>query len=82
MDLIFLARWLKDDALSTLPNVEPYHGHLFSKIGKYCTTLPGVKDVVCRRDGYEKLAKPLREDFEEHQIIQIYKVNNIVKINH
>lgn len=39
-------------------------------------TLPTLKESVYRN--YEKLAAPLREDFEEGQIERIFKVNSLI----
>lgn len=41
-------------------------------------TLPTLKESVCK--DYERLAGPLREDFDEGEIERIYRVNHVFKL--
>lgn len=43
-------------------------------------TLPTLKENVCQK--YEKLAGPLRDDFDEGEIERIYKVYNDLHFLH
>uniref|UniRef100_A0A182NQQ9 Activating signal cointegrator 1 complex subunit 3 n=1 Tax=Anopheles dirus TaxID=7168 RepID=A0A182NQQ9_9DIPT len=74
MQCIIQARWLDDAIVLTLPNVEPHNASIFNqiKIDLPFLTLPALKEKCNRK--YENLAGPLRQEFEEHEIEQIYKV--------
>uniref|UniRef100_A0A182SQH2 SEC63 domain-containing protein n=1 Tax=Anopheles maculatus TaxID=74869 RepID=A0A182SQH2_9DIPT len=74
MQCIIQARWLDDPVAMTLPNVESYNVAIFSQIktDSPFLTLPALKEKCNRK--YEMLAAPLRQEFEEPEIEQIYKV--------
>uniref|UniRef100_A0A182QHM2 Activating signal cointegrator 1 complex subunit 3 n=1 Tax=Anopheles farauti TaxID=69004 RepID=A0A182QHM2_9DIPT len=74
MQCIIQARWLDDPVVMTLPNVEPYNASVFNQIKTELPflTLPALKEKCNRK--YENLAGPLRQEFEEQEIEQIYKV--------
>lgn len=74
MQCIVQARWIDDPVVMTLPNVEPHNAHVFNhiKLDYPCLTLPALKEKCHRK--YENLAGPLRQEFEEPEIEQIYKV--------
>jgi activating signal cointegrator complex subunit 3 len=69
------ARWHDESVFLCLPNVEPHNCYVFDEIKvDNCSTLtlPILKEK-CRRN-YEVLAGPLRQEFDEAEIEQIYKV--------
>ncbi|KXJ73287.1 hypothetical protein RP20_CCG016160 [Aedes albopictus] len=74
MQCIVQARWIDDPVVMTLPNVEPHNAHVFKhvKLDHPFLTLPALKEKCHRK--YENLAGPLRQEFEEPEIEQIYKV--------
>lgn len=74
MQCVIQARWLDDPCVMCLPNVEEINVSTFNKIklGYPVLTLPGLKEKILRN--YELLASPLRDDFNEPEIEQIYKV--------
>lgn len=74
MQCIIQARWYDDPVVLCLPHVEEINTSVFNKIktGYPILTLPGIKEKCLRN--YEQLAKPLRQDFGEPEIEQIYKV--------
>ncbi|XP_041762573.1 activating signal cointegrator 1 complex subunit 3 [Anopheles merus] len=74
MQCIIQARWLDDPVVMTLPNVEAYNAAIFSQIKTDLPflTLPALKEKCNRK--YENLAATLRQEFEEPEIEQIYKV--------
>lgn len=78
LQCIIQARWQDDPLVLGLPHVEEYTVPLFNKIktGYPVFTLPGLKEKCLKN--YELLANPLREEFDEPEIEQIYKV--ILKI--
>ncbi|CAG4955228.1 unnamed protein product [Parnassius apollo] len=75
MQCIIQARWPSDSPLTTLPHVDSQHLYMFSHMSRDtnrpCTTLNGLKVTSMRN--YELLAKYLRREFEENQILQIHK---------
>uniref|UniRef100_A0A1A9WJB5 U5 small nuclear ribonucleoprotein 200 kDa helicase n=1 Tax=Glossina brevipalpis TaxID=37001 RepID=A0A1A9WJB5_9MUSC len=74
MQSIIQARWFDESEFLTLPNVNNSNVHVFYNViykDQYLT-LPVLKDLT--RNDYERLAGPLRDCFEEHEIEQIYKV--------
>ncbi|ALC46005.1 CG5205 [Drosophila busckii] len=75
MQCVIQARWFDGSEFLTLPTVNDENLDAFLNIN--CPqhnqlTLPVLKEL-CRKD-YEVLASPLRSEFEEHEIEQIYKV--------
>lgn len=74
MQCTIQARWIDDPIVMCLPHVEEINVPLFIKIkiGHPVLTLPGLKEKCLKN--YELLAAPLREDFGEPEIEQIYKV--------
>ncbi|XP_055607496.1 activating signal cointegrator 1 complex subunit 3 [Uranotaenia lowii] len=74
MQCIIQARWIDDPVALTLPHVDPHNAHIFThvKLDHPFLTLPALKEK-CHRN-YENLARPLRQEFEEQEIEQIYKV--------
>lgn len=74
LQCLIQARWQDDPLVLGLPYVEEYTVPLFNKIktGYPVLTLPGLKEKCLKN--YELLAKPLREEFDEPEIEQIYKV--------
>jgi len=77
MQSVIQARWFDESEFLTLPHVNHANLDLFYNIENdyEYLTLPALKDL-CRKE-YEKLAKPLRDMFEESEIEQIYKVISI-----
>lgn len=76
MQCIIQARWLDDSPVLQLPYVETINVNVFKKIPLHpyeILTLPVLKEICAKN--YKSLAGPLREDFDEPQIEQIYKVN-------
>lgn len=74
MQSIIQARWYDEPAVMCLPNVEDVNVAAFRKIktGYPVLTLPGLKEK-CHKN-YELLAGPLRSDYNEREIEQIYKI--------
>uniref|UniRef100_A0A182M3Z2 Activating signal cointegrator 1 complex subunit 3 n=1 Tax=Anopheles culicifacies TaxID=139723 RepID=A0A182M3Z2_9DIPT len=74
MQCIIQARWLDDPVVMMLPHVETYNAGVFNQIKTEFPflTLPALKEKCNRK--YENLAAPLRQEFEEPEIEQIYKV--------
>ncbi|XP_055550848.1 activating signal cointegrator 1 complex subunit 3 [Wyeomyia smithii] len=74
MQCIIQGRWLDDPIVLTLPYVEPHNAYVFNQVKIDCKflTLPALKEKCNRK--YEVLAGPLRQEFEEPEIEQIYKV--------
>lgn len=75
MQSIIQARWYDDPVVLTLPHVEHYNYTVFNKIQHNYPvfTLPGLKELCIKN--YEVLAGPLREEFSEPEIEQIYQVS-------
>lgn len=80
MQCIIQARWPAEPPVTTLPNVEMEHVHLFKAVLKNSQSefvLLNALKVACENN-YERLAKPLRREFDESQIEEIYAVRIIV----
>lgn len=77
MQMVIQARWIEESPLLTLPHIESHHLYLFSlmsrSLKKQCTFPAGLK-MACLNN-YEALAVHLREEFDDNEIEQIYKVN-------
>ncbi|KAL7033852.1 hypothetical protein ACKWTF_007745 [Chironomus riparius] len=74
MQCVIQARWQDDHIALCLPHVNEQNCHVFDKIkiDYPILTLPLLKEKCIKN--YEALAGPLRKEFEEPQIEQIYKV--------
>lgn len=74
MQCIVQARWLDEPNVLTLPHVEQQNVPLFTRLLSDYTafTLPALKEKYYRN--YEKMALLLRDDFDETQIENIYRV--------
>ncbi|XP_077300347.1 activating signal cointegrator 1 complex subunit obelus [Arctopsyche grandis] len=76
MQMVIQARWIEESPLLTLPHVESHHLYLFSlmsrALNRPCMFPAGLK-AACFRE-YEALATHLRQEFDDSQIEQIYKV--------
>lgn len=74
MQCIIQARWHDESPFMTLPHVESLNLPTFKRIRvrEPELSLPGLKDACHNK--YEHLAAPLRGDFEEPQIENIFKV--------
>ncbi|XP_035776945.1 activating signal cointegrator 1 complex subunit 3-like [Anopheles albimanus] len=82
MQCIIQARWLHDPVVMSLPNVESHNASVFKRIKTDFPflVLPGLKETCSRH--YEKLAEPLRQEFDEPEIEQIHKVlSNLPSLN-
>ena len=75
MQCVIQGRWIDDPVVMCLPNVESYNAEVFNhvKLNSPFLTLAALKEA-CYRKNYEILAKPLRQEFDEPEIEQIYKV--------
>ncbi|KAG5681795.1 hypothetical protein PVAND_011203 [Polypedilum vanderplanki] len=71
---VIQARWQDDPVVLCLPHVDEHNLYVFNniKIDYPILTLPLLKEKCLKN--YEALAGPLRKEFEEPQIEQIYKV--------
>lgn len=74
MQSIIQASWFDASEFLTLPNVKNNNVYVFYNVNHkdQHLNLPVLKDLC--RNNYEKLAGPLRDAFEEHEIEQIYKI--------
>ncbi|XP_054270395.1 activating signal cointegrator 1 complex subunit 3 [Macrosteles quadrilineatus] len=75
MQMVSQARWLHDSPITTLPHVEPHQLYVFRKY-QAMSSLPSLMTLP-----YNKVADELRQEFDEGQIEQIYKVlQNLPKL--
>lgn len=74
MQCIVQARWLDEPNVLTLPHVADQNVPLFRRLLSNCSfiTLPALKDRYQRN--YEQMATVLRDDFDEAQIENIFRV--------
>lgn len=71
---VMQARWQDDPIALCLPHVDEHNCHVFDeiKLDYPVLTLPMLQEKCLKN--YELLAGPLRKEFDESQIEQIYKV--------